>query len=144
MKNHMKLFWLLGTDDAGAWHQRIVRANSLAHADAWWRAQLDRDAEVALAQETLEGGVGALVDIEDRVEQVGAGHLFAVWVEREDEIALVPVVAENADMASAQVAGLNPLASVAAVVDAAPLLDVVARMRAIVAGQMEPDEDLAN
>lgn len=137
-----QLFWLLGTDDTGCWHQRIIQAANLAQADAWWRVQLERDAEVAIAQETLEGSVGALVNLDEALVQAEAGRLFGVWVARNDELALVPVAAHDAQAAHEQVAKLNPGDHVRAVVEALPLIDTLARMRAIAAGDLKADETL--
>lgn len=143
MDTSSPLFWLLGTDEDGQWHQRIIQARSLAQADAWWRVTLERDAEIAIAQDTLEGGVGALVALEDALLQAQAGRLFGAWVAREDRLDLVPVVADDTEQATQHLLALNPGAQVRAVVDARPLLDTLARMRAIAAGQRQADEVLA-
>lgn len=134
------LFWLLGTDDTGHWHQRIIRAGSAEHADRWWQLTLERDPEVLLDYPTLEQGVETLVEAAQ-----GAGEdviAMGAWIKDESRVGLVPVFAANVEAARALIAQQLPQVRVMAIVNLAPLLDTLMRMRAIEAGELEPDEKL--
>ena len=136
-----ELYWLLGTDDALQWHQRIILAPSLERAKTWWRDSLSRDAEIVLDLETLEEAIHVLDALSDGLfSQDDNQSLYAVWAQNDENLTVhsfqgtTPQEAEEA----AQEEGLDVLA----VVHAWPLLDGLARMRAVSEDTMAADEVL--
>lgn len=139
------LHFLLGTDDEGGWHQRIIQADTLEYARCWWKEQIDRVPEVAISLPDLEAATGALAELGAAIENASAGNLrlFGVWcVDATDQIQLFPIAARDEQQAQTLFSQHHFGCQAVAIVDPAPLLGVVARMRAVAAGELEADEIL--
>lgn len=133
------LYWLLGADSDGVWHQRIIQAPNKARAQAWWLQTIDQTPAVAVSQVEVEAALQAL---QAAATELGQATVFGAWVGSSDDIALLPIPAKDRQSALDALQRERPDLELFALVDVTPLLQTAAHMRAIVAGEYRPDERL--
>ena len=134
------LWWVLGADEHNQWHQRIILASDENRVKSWWYDSLGRLPEIVLDHDSLFQAMEVLSSLSADLEiHSPTDHLFAVWVGTPQNLGVIPVVAPHASSAHQQAQQEHEVLSV---VDASPLLATLARMRAIEAGDLLPDERL--
>ena len=135
------LFVALGADSGMRWHQRLVQAADEATVRRWWQQQIQVPPLLVVALPALDTAIAAALTV---AQAHGHASVWGGWVERGDgPVQLVAVTADNRDDAQAGVqAQLGDGDRLLCVVDLWPWLDVLARLRAIAAGTLAPDERL--
>lgn len=144
MNKSISLYWFLGTDDIGQWHQRIILSSDENTCKKWWHDSLGRDPELVIDYDTLENSMGVLDELKEKVAEDENDNIYAVWMDdvKESKVFLLPIVTSSTQEATKLALDTHPTAKVLAVVSPWPLLDTLARMRAIMKSEMEPDEVL--
>lgn len=138
MKNNHSLFWVLGTDDDLHWHQRIIESASLEKVKNWWFESLGRMPEILIDEATLSGGVSLLGQLNMDIPE--GERLFGVWVKDQNQIQLKGAVGETVEQIEQEIKADFPSLEILAVVQSWPLIETVARFRAIHAQEMKADE----
>lgn len=137
------LFLLLGALPDQSWHHRIIRAPSALDAHKWWVRQTGHEPDLVLVHHELEAALAGLVAL---VQQAGASGLWGGWLTCKSDSSKFQVMyvsADDYDQAHEQVIRDCPQGySLSALLEATPWIAEIARIRAVAAGQLPPDEDL--
>lgn len=142
------LWWVLGMDTSGAWHERRIIARDMDQVNAWWQERTGRLPDIAWeAQEALdkiEQGLDYLnqwPSLEDNPKT----HWFLGWMgdSELEKAALVAVPASDADHAALVLHKEKPGCVVRILGDAQVLSSVASDLKAALCGHAGAiDEDL--
>lgn len=144
-KDTTQLFWVLGSDAPGNWHERTFRAPSEHSIVRWWTDTLDHAPEVVLSMNELEAAVDSLAALTHELEEEDPStQLFGAWLHHvdEDKVAFVPFASVSPEEVEWSAKAEFPASHLLAVVDASPLIGALARLRTIEKGELDVDEKI--
>ena len=135
------LFLLLGALPDKSWHHRIIRAPDALSAHRWWTRQTGSEPDVVLVHHELEAALAGLIAL---TNELGTDGLWGGWFVSDNDSTKVEMVVVSADdyqqAHDLLLEDPPPGYSLAMVVEATPWIAEIARMRAIAANELGPDE----
>lgn len=164
----MDIFFLLGQIPDGTWHQRIIKAKDRATVEKWWHELWGNSTHLILNQHDFEQVLKVVVSLTEHplapfgvyavchalpAFESPSSVSFGLSAHASEppthppscqtgQLHLTPVLAQSRHQAKVDYERDHPEDQVMCVVDSAPLLDVLARLREVSQGG-EPDEFLA-
>lgn len=141
------VWWVLGMDTGGVWHERRILAPSEEHVLSWWKERAGREPDVCWrAQDALRRIEQGLGQLQQWPQLDGApARWFLGWMGSADagKMALVAVPAKDAEHALLVLANDRPDCIVRILGQADTLVDVSASLVSAINGTPSAiDEDL--